>query len=155
MKKKKRKRKRKKNMACKKRKRFMKLELLETSAVGTPAYADAHFSLAKSLSNAYQDLKGGLTEQKMAEEITEKVAQTEVAEVKSEVAQVEKEVEVAEIKSETKEVKTASVDELIATLKEVIAKMPVERALVEKKETSTDKVKSASNGELFLAMLKR
>ena len=151
-------------MTTKKRKRFMRLELLETSAVGTPAYADAHFSLFKSLSNAYQDLKGG--QEKMAEE---EITENKVEEVKpveeevkteTETVVVEEEVksavveEIKEIKSVEANVEKADkLDQLIATIKDVIAKMPVERALVETK-SSVDKVKSASAGELFLAMLK-
>ena len=147
-------------MSCKKkRRRFMKIELLETSAVGTPAYADAHFSFFKSLSNAYHQLKGGHNTEKMAEEITtEKEAIVE--EVKSEIVQEVKEAVKETIVEEAKEVaveteKSDKLDELIATLKEVIAKMPVERALVETKSAQTETVKSMSNGELFLAMLQK
>jgi dGTP triphosphohydrolase len=157
-------------MAMKKRRRFMKIELLETSAVGTPAYADAHFSFFKSLSTAYnQQLKGGHNTEKMAEEVTtekeavvQEVKSEAQVEVKSEVVEAVKEVVVEEVKAtEVKtteavvETKSDKMDELIATLKEVIAKMPVERALIETKSSQVDKVKSASNGELFLAMLQK
>lgn len=144
----------------KKRKRFMKLELLETSAVGTPAYADAHFSLFKSLSSAYQDLKGG--EEKMAEEeITgeeEKAPETPVEAVETPVEAVEADVAVAvedkveETEAPVEETEERSTKWLISTLQEVITKMPVERALVETKSSMADAVKGASLGELFLAM---
>lgn len=169
-------------MACKKkRKRFMKIELLETSAVGTPAYADAHWSFFKEASDFYSyQLKGGQKDKTMAEEkemISEEVKSEEVVseqpaeqpqveeavsevqeEVKSDVAEevksveTEKAVEVTEVKEVVN--KEAKLDELISQLKEVLSKLPVERALVETKETKAESLKKASAGELFLAMLK-
>lgn len=135
----------------------MKIELFETSAVGTPAYPYAQFNnFMRSLSKAYN------IERRVEKEMTEKeVAVEEVKEAVSEVKAVEsveaKAVEVAQVteKAVVAEEKDAKMEDLVQKLSDAISKLSVDRGLVEKKASAVADVKSASAGELFLAMLKR
>jgi Mn-containing catalase len=142
----------------KKRKVFNKLELFETSVVGTPAYPDAHFnsqtSFMKALKEAYdEEIDDQLNEKKEVKQMEEQkleIKETPVAEVKTtEQVEVAKETEVkaAEVVTETKEVKSEiDIKSIVeATVKEALDKLTVERGLVE-----TQKAEKMSVGELFI-----
>ncbi len=130
-----------------------KIRLYETSAVGIPAYPDAHasvdsFSLVKALSNA--SLKGFVEESEVIGDTikfkTEELKETMVEEISQSST-----APVAEKAAEVKTEKSVDMSEVIAKaikegLKEGLKELETERGLVEKQAPS--KVKSL--GELAM-----
>jgi hypothetical protein len=129
---------------------YGRINLYETSAVGLPAYPDAHFdttlSLTKSLSSFMMDEDEGIKKFKF-EEGNQMETETE------------KSVEV-ETKTEKIETKTAEAKEDINALiakavkeavKETVKEIETERGLVAKETDNTKK----SLGELTLEMFRR
>lgn len=152
------------------RRRYMKIDLMETSAVGAPSYSFAHFSqegfsLIKAL-KAFSEAERRQIETKMPEETeqakeeaeeqpeAEAEVETKEANVEEETEEVEEEVEAEEEAEETESDTEKSLKEVVTALKDAVETLSVQRGLVEKRETVESKVKSASAGELFLAMLK-
>jgi len=147
-----------------KRRRFMKISLLETSAVGVPAYPDAHFSLAKALSDT-QIIERRSKEMKKeneapVEEVEEVLEDAEEV-VEEEAEEEDCECEEAEEAEEVEEKGTLPVTHLeeAKSVKEIaneIAKsikeaMNSERGLVEEAADTTKTLKNASLGELAIA----
>lgn len=148
-----------KGMGAKKKRRYMKLNLMETSVVGIPAYPDAHLSLIKALQSLTER-----REETMSETENQEAVKAEVVEVKSEpVAEVVKEAEQVEVAKEVE--KAVEVDSMEETLKKIetrlteainkaFEQLSVKRGLVETqeaKEAETVKsLKSMSIGELAL-----
>jgi len=143
----------------KKRKVWKKIELIETSAVGTPSYPDAHlsYSFIKALKSFNAQLN--LKETEMAEEKIENQAQeteTEKSEAPAETSETEEEQakEEPEPTSEEKEEsaeKSAEIKELIdksvnEALIKVIKELSPQRGLVAKKE----ELQKMSLGELAI-----
>jgi hypothetical protein len=164
---------------AKKRKRFMKIELFETSAVGTPAYADAHFnydcSFMKALKDAEDDyipdIEDDMEEVEENDEDVKNIERREVEKMPEDSIKTEKSEAVVEVKEapvaietkeaeivkeviEAKEVKIdeAKVKEIVsASLKEVLDKLSVERqGLVEEKKSKSEWAKTAPLGEIAL-----
>jgi hypothetical protein len=149
----------------KKRKRYMKLNLLETSVVGIPAYPDAHFSLLKAL---HSTLERGNKKQTMSETQTETVAkEVAVVEVKSEEVKVEKEAVAEVVKAEVaveavekaveteKAIDLAQITDLLnKAIESAVEKLSVKRGLIESdkdvQEKAKAEVKSMSIGQLAL-----
>lgn len=153
----------------------MRIELFETSAVGTPAYPDAHFSFIKALNQAYiaerrifndnnmpeetdieqkkaKPKEEPKVEEKPAEEKPEEKVEAPIEASKTpEVSKSEDEEEVDEDEiEEVLDEKEASAKELLSVLKEAIATLSVERGLITKpaEEDAKVKLKSMSVGEL-------
>jgi hypothetical protein len=128
-----------------------KIKLYETSAVGIPAYPDAHasagsFSLVKALSNA--SLKGFVEE---GEEISDdQLNLTEEKETMEENSQVEKVAEVKVEKTETALEKSVDMSLIVKAikdgLKDGLKELETERGLVEKQAPTAVK----SIGELAM-----
>lgn len=132
-----------------------KIRLYETSAVGIPAYPDAHasassFSLVKALSNASLRGDTGFVEESEDMSDTIKSMEEEMKETMeeksqtAEVPEVTKKAEVVETKAEVVTEKKEDMSEAIAKairegIKEGIKEFETERGLVEKQ---TPKVKS-------------
>tara|TARA_Y100000310_G_scaffold340668_1_gene437255 strand:- start:687 stop:1154 length:468 start_codon:yes stop_codon:yes gene_type:complete len=144
-----------------KRRRFMKISLLETSAVGVPAYPDAHFSLAKALSDT-QIIERGSKEMKKeneapveeveevledAEEVEEEVVEEDCEECEDAEEVGEKGVLPVTQLEEAKSVKEIA-NEIAKSIKEA---MNSERGLVEKTAETKETLKNASLGELAIA----
>jgi hypothetical protein len=140
-------------MASKKRRRYMKVELLETSAVGTPAYPDAHFSFIKSLAHSIKK-----EDKDKMPEVEVKSQEAEVVETKATEVEAEKSVEVEveakeEVEAEPEAEDKSAIVEAIKELQSAIKELSVQRGLVaEKEDTSVkDMMKNASIGELAIA----
>jgi hypothetical protein len=144
-----------------KRRRFMKISLLETSAVGVPAYPDAHFSLAKALSDT-QIIERRSKEMKKeneapveeVEEVLEDAEEVVEEEAEEEDCECEEAEEVEEKGTlpvthleEAKSVKEIA-NEIAKSIKEA---MNSERGLVEEAADTTKTLKNASLGELAIA----
>lgn len=135
---------------------FGKVNLYETSAVGLPAYPDAHFntelSLTKSLSSFINKEAIKYEEETME---TEKVLETSEAVTKTEEVQTtEKKVETETVKSEAKEEVKEDLNSLVAkAVKDAFKEAETERALVAQKEAEPKVEKSI--GELTLEMFRR
>jgi hypothetical protein len=144
-------------MAKRKVKVFGKMNLYEGSAVGLPAYPDAHLSgecsLIKSLGASFTDeteeimgdnqlnLKGQEMENAKIPEVSKSVEVSKVPEVaKNEEVQTEKSVLATEIAKAIKE-----------GMKEVLKDLGTERGLVENDKAKTDLSKK-SMGELAMSM---
>jgi len=138
----------------KKRRVWKKIELIETSAVGTPSYPDAHlsYSFIKAL-NAQLNLK----ETEMAEE--NEVQETETSEAPAETSETSESEEKEETenseseseKSEDSAEKSAEIKELIdksvnEALIKAIKELSPQRGLVAKKE----ELQKMSLGELAI-----
>jgi|10_taG_2_1085330.scaffolds.fasta_scaffold11625_3 hypothetical protein len=146
-----------------KRRRFMKISLLETSAVGVPAYPDAHFSLAKALSDTQIIERRSKEMKKENEAPVEEVEEVleDAEEVVEEEAEEEEDCEECEEAEEVEEKGTLPVTHLeeAKSVKEIaneIAKsikeaMNSERGLVEEAADTTKTLKNASLGELAIA----
>jgi len=140
---------------CKKKKKYMKINLFETSVVGIPAYPDAHFSLMKALHEISE---------RRAEQMTETnapaVVETKAVEVKEVVAKAEEVVETkAETKVEvTKETEEVKMEKFLAVLEkaigEAVEKVTVKRGLIEAQKDIQEKaeksLKDLSVGELAI-----
>ncbi len=139
----------------------MKISLLETSAVGVPAYPDAHFSLAKALSDT-QIIERGSKEMKKeneapveeveevledAEEVEEEVVEEDCEECEDAEEVGEKGVLPVTQLEEAKSVKEIA-NEIAKSIKEA---MNSERGLVEKTAETKETLKNASLGELAIA----
>lgn len=152
-----------------KRNRFMKINLLETSAVGIPAYPDAHMSFIKALSDyinkderRFELNNMSETENTVAEETVEQVTETQEVEETVE-APVEESVKEEATQEATEEVeeteKSASVEDRLVTLlskavEEAIEKSSVKRGLIEssddKSEALAKELQNLSVGELAI-----
>ena len=139
----------------------MKISLLETSAVGVPAYPDAHFSLAKALSDT-QIIERGSKEMKKeneapveeveevledAEEVEEEVVEEDCEECEDAEEVGEKGVLPVTQLEEAKSVKEIA-NEIAKSIREA---MNSERGLVEKTAETKETLKNASLGELAIA----
>jgi len=141
----------------------MKISLLETSAVGVPAYPDAHFSLAKALSDTQIIERRSKEMKKENEAPVEEVEEVleDAEEVVEEEAEEEEDCEECEEAEEVEEKGTLPVTHLeeAKSVKEIaneIAKsikeaMNSERGLVEEAADTTKTLKNASLGELAIA----
>ena len=151
---------------ARKRKVWEKINLLETSVVGIPAYPDAHLSFIKALEGTDKEEEDSEAEEfdfedEDSEEVLDgaQVMQPKLnLENKMESEIVKQEAEVKEVKEETvvktevseiveKQLNETQVKEIVAkSLQEALDKLSVNRGLVE-----TDKaVKDMSVGELAL-----
>jgi hypothetical protein len=141
-----------------KRRVFRKVDLLETSCVGIPAYPFAHLNvdMTEALNKAYTQLNFQEEVKKMEEqkntvaecaEIPVKSITTDSPEAKSEIkAEVKAEAKIEEVKSEVK-VEEKSIDEKIEiAVKAAMEKLTVERGLVETQKSD----KELSIGELAM-----
>lgn len=133
----------------------MKINLLETSAVGIPAYPDAHFNFIKAAHKATDEVIAERGSEKMSETVVkEEIPAQQVDKSNSE--PIEKSVEEVELEevseepeegefeeeSESEEESTEkNIDELIAkAVKEAFDKITTERGFVEKQaETKVEK----------------
>lgn len=136
----------------KKKRKYLKINLYETSAVGIPAYPDAHFSIIKEISkNLYSSAERGYKEM---EEIAKQNETTNVSAVSAvstnttnSNTNLEKELEKVE-KVEAKEIEIEKLTALIQGAVENALKKSAERGLIdtEKKEDLTN----LSVGELAI-----
>jgi hypothetical protein len=126
---------------------YGKIKLYETSAVGIPAYPDAHASIESfSLIKALQGIQSGFVEEANdisgelngENEMDETISPTEVAETKSETP-----VEVEEKKSDISEMIAKAIAQGV---KEGLDELKTERGLVEKQIPE----KAKSLGELAI-----
>ena len=137
----------------KKRRVFNKIELLETSVVGIPAYPYAHLSIDTNFMDAciksFNIQLNPKMEVKMEEQNQVKVEVTEVKEAEVEVKPAEEEVKPeAKPEGETEvEVKSIDIKSAIETaVKEALDKLTVERGLVAEEKS----LKEMSLGELAM-----
>jgi len=148
----------------------LKVDLLETSVVGTPAYADAHFSFMKALKNfergvlkmseeetvQQEEVQPEPTEEAKPEAPAEEPAEEVEAQVEAKDAtpeddsEEESEEEDEEESDDEEEMKSASA-KVESLLKNALEKLSVDRGLVEKKKTQEEMVKHATPGELAIA----
>lgn len=153
----------------KKKRKFRRINLLETSVVGIPAYPDAHLSYKreaeKTVNTSYEDNTQLNTEQATMEEpnkVPEVVETTPVEEgaveakvetvepvEPTEPAKAEDEAEVVEVEEvDTVEEKNFDRADLKKAISEVLSDFNEERALVERKEVAKETMKAKSLGEL-------
>lgn len=138
----------------KKRRKYMKLNLLETSAVGIPAYPDAHFSLSKAISD-YIGERGDnsitMSETEQLQAATKSEGEMLISTLKDASPEAAKAVEAQVVKAEETVKVEANISDLIAkAVAEAIDKLSVQRGLVETEKTSSvkEQLSSMTLGEL-------
>ena len=151
------------NARRKTRRRFLKINLMETSAVGIPAYPDAHMSFIKALSDYIQINERGFKLNKMSETEQAIVKEEAVAEETpvapvEEAPAVEEPAPAEESVDEEAEKSVSSEEKLVNLLskafEEAIDKSTVKRGLVESKteiaKEAAQALKDMTVGELAI-----